>query len=421
MSFSFPPRRSIFSGFDSWYKGTQRGGNKGKEETEEKPEPEGKTKTQVDLYGFEIIVTPKAQADRLKCENRSRLRAERWHKYQDKGKLPKDRRDRALKMMIRKGIPPGLRSWVWMETSGAQERMNQASEGRTYAACLKKAMEHSPFAKQIELDIPRTYPGHPWLEMQQGQQALERVLLAYAARNPRTGYCQSMNYIAAMLLLVLDKNEEKAFWMLATLIEDILYAGTYAHNLNGCHVEMRSLGELVAHKLPRLSKHLESMYCEMSVIATDWYLCLFSTSLPCETAVRVWDSLFDEGPKILFRVAVAILQLAERKLMKYDNAGELLKGVKEFARNLHNRDKLMKVAFDGIGGLPMNTIKSIRKTKQKDVDEMLRARDERLDSKSGRHKNTWSDMDQEDSDGGDSDGQSSIATAITDVADLSIS
>ena len=41
--------------------------------------------------------------------------------------------------------------------------------------------------------------------------------------------------------------------------------------------------------------------CNISLLATDWYLGLFSTSLPSETVARVWDALFSEGPKILFR------------------------------------------------------------------------------------------------------------------------
>ena len=35
-------------------------------------------------------------------------------------------------------------------------------------------------------------------------------------------------------------------------------------------------------KLPRLHAHLQRLGCDMSIIATDWVLCLFSTSLPSE-------------------------------------------------------------------------------------------------------------------------------------------
>ena len=51
------------------------------------------------------------------------------------------------------------------------------------------------------------------------------------------------------------------------------------------------------------------------------YLCLFSTSLPAETVARGWDALFNEGPKILYRVALALLKVEEETLLKFDNAG----------------------------------------------------------------------------------------------------
>lgn len=90
------------------------------------------------------------------------------------------------------------------------------------------------------------------MSTEEGQAALRRVLLAFSAHQPQViktmqnilgkcvsptgafglvsvnerhfaaqvGYCQSMNYLAAMLLLALDRSEEKAFWVLVSLIDD---------------------------------------------------------------------------------------------------------------------------------------------------------------------------------------------------------
>lgn len=80
--------------------------------------------------------------------------------------------------------------------------------------------------------------------------------------------------------------------------------GTYAANLHGCHVEMRVLASLVADKLPRVSKHLDALGCEMSILATDWFLCLFCNNLPAEGACRVLDALFFEGSKVPARTRI---------------------------------------------------------------------------------------------------------------------
>lgn len=69
-------------------------------------------------------------------------------------------------------------------------------------------------------DLARTFPGNAWVASGEGQGALRRVLLAFSAQNPRVGYCQSMNFLAAALLLALGRSEEMAFWVLVCLIDD---------------------------------------------------------------------------------------------------------------------------------------------------------------------------------------------------------
>jgi hypothetical protein len=101
----------------------------------------------------------------------------------------------------------------------------------------------------------------------------------------------------------------------------VLYPGTYAPNLDGCHVEMNCLGSLLAAKQPRLASHLAACGCEPSLLTTDWYLCLYATSLPPETAARVWDSLWCEGRKVLHRMGLALLSSVGPQLMKLDNPG----------------------------------------------------------------------------------------------------
>lgn len=69
-------------------------------------------------------------------------------------------------------------------------------------------------------DLPRTFPANRWVAAAAGQAALRRVLLAYSVHAPGVGYCQGMNYLAAMALLALACAEEGAFWVLAAMIDD---------------------------------------------------------------------------------------------------------------------------------------------------------------------------------------------------------
>jgi len=39
------------------------------------------------------------------------------------------------------------------------------------------------------------------------------------------------------------------------------------------------------------------------VIASKWFICIFAEVLPVETVLRIWDCVFAEGYKIVFRAA----------------------------------------------------------------------------------------------------------------------
>ncbi|XP_030930381.1 TBC1 domain family member 2B isoform X2 [Quercus lobata] len=221
-----------------------------------------------------------------------------------------------LKRLIRKGIPPVLRPKIWFSLSGAAKKKSTAPD--SYYNDLTKAVEGkvTPATRQIDHDLPRTFPGHSWLDTPEGHATLRRVLVGYSFRDSDVGYCQGLNYVAALLLLVM-KTEEDAFWMLAVLLENVLVSDCYTTNLSGCHVEQRVFKDLLAKKCPRIATHLEALEFDVSLVATEWFLCLFSKSLPSETTLRVWDVLFYEGAKVLFHVALAFFKSYNSNIRHY--------------------------------------------------------------------------------------------------------
>ena len=77
---------------------------------------------------------------------------------------------------------------------------------------------------QIETDLPRTFPNNTHFDSTKPnnmQRNLYNVLLAFSNSNQTIGYCQGLNYIAGLLLLV-TKEEEATFWLLKTLLEQKL-------------------------------------------------------------------------------------------------------------------------------------------------------------------------------------------------------
>ncbi|KAF8414190.1 hypothetical protein HHK36_002189 [Tetracentron sinense] len=285
----------------------------------------------------------------------------------------------ALKRLIRKGIPPVLRPKVWISVSGAAKKRSTVPE--SYYNDLIKAVEGkvTPATRQIDHDLPRTFPGHPWLDTPDGHSALRRVLVGYSFRDSDVGYCQGLNYVAALLLLVM-KTEEDAFWMLSVLLENVLVNDCYTDNLSGCHVEQRVFKDLLAKKCPRIAAHLEALEFDISLVATEWFLCLFSKSLPSETTMRVWDVLFNEGAKVLFHVALAIFKMKEEELLLAHQIGDIISILQRTTHHLFDPDELLTVAFDKIGSMTSNTITKQRKKQEPAVMAELDQRLRRLNS-----------------------------------------
>jgi hypothetical protein len=58
---------------------------------------------------------------------------------------------------------------------------------------------------------------------------LRRVLQAFALHNTDVGYCQSLNFVAGMMLILMK--EEEAFWLLLTVVEKLLPADYYTKSM----------------------------------------------------------------------------------------------------------------------------------------------------------------------------------------------
>ncbi|KAJ8252041.1 hypothetical protein COCON_G00213530 [Conger conger] len=182
--------------------------------------------------------------------------------------------------------------------------------------------------RQIALDLQRSFPTHRSLmgesaEAIEGQAKLFRVLTAYARYNPHIGYSQGMSYIAAVLLMNLT--EEEAFWALVALLETPKYlSGLFDHSMDRIQHQARVFHQLLKHRKPLLSQHIEDLGVSSLHYVMPWFLTLF-TSLPCwDSVLAVWDVIMLQGLSAVFRVGLALLQLLEPRLLQMTDEALLL-------------------------------------------------------------------------------------------------
>ena len=250
-----------------------------------------------------------------------------------------------LTMLIREyGVPHHRRGEVWIACSGAMEKRKHAKPNRKYYERMlrKVKQEPSPCADVIERDLHRTFPTNYHFEDDRGISMLRNVLLAYSGRNVKVGYCQSMNFLVALLLLHMD--EEDAFWCLCAICEDLV-PGHYTSKMTGMHIDQRVFESLLEERLPKLDAHIKKYSVPLAPITYQWFLCLFVNTLPLECTLRVWDLFLHEGTKALFRVGIAILKIQRKEIMAQHSFQGIYKALRKDLTNCIDHQKLMSACY----------------------------------------------------------------------------
>ena len=224
------------------------------------------------------------------------------------------------KKLIVQGIPIHLRRDVWEILSGARAFPEKMEGSGRYQHYLK----HPPPAattKAITADVGRAMRGHMKFTTKTGKEELSRVLAAFASRVPAIGYNSAMSHVAAFYLLFYP--EERAFWMLCSLIDIILPQDYYTNSLLGARADAQLVKILVFQRLPRLHSHLNKHSMDVSIVALRWLMPLYLTTLPLHVCIRLFDILMLEGANWLISIALALLHIHQKKLLAIHDSAEL--------------------------------------------------------------------------------------------------
>ncbi|KAH6615024.1 rab-GTPase-TBC domain-containing protein [Boeremia exigua] len=261
-----------------------------------------------------------------------------------------------FRRLVLGGIPVSYRAKIWAECSGASSLRIPGY----YEDLVNNGETDASIATQIEMDITRTLTDNIFFRTGPGVQKLNEVLLAYSRRNPEVGYCQGMNLITACLLLIMPTAED-AFWVLATMIENILPENYYDQNLLTSRADQSVLRSYVVELLPKLSAHLDDLEIELEALTFQWFLSVFTDCLSAEALFRVWDVVLcmHDGSTFLFQIALALLKLNEKALLQCNTPADVYHYINhQMTNHAISIDGLIQ-ASDALG----------RFVKRKDVEE----------------------------------------------------
>ncbi|XP_059713837.1 TBC1 domain family member 2B isoform X3 [Haemorhous mexicanus] len=330
--------------------------------------------SEYDIYGFQTIpedddeekLVAKSRALDLRSlslsENREISTGVKWENYLASTMNREMMRCVELKNLIRSGIPHEHRSkmWKWCVNLHVKKFKDSAVPGYFQILLLKALEKPNPASKQIELDLLRTLPNnkHYSSPTSEGIQKLRNVLLAFSWRNPDIGYCQGLNRLVAIALLYLE--QEDAFWCLVTIVEVFMPRDYYTKTLLGSQVDQRVFKDLLSEKLPRLHAHFEQYKVDYTLITFNWFLVVFVDSVVSDILFKIWDSFLYEGPKVIFRFALALFKYKEEEILKLQDSMSIFKYLRYFTRTILDARKLTAIAFGDLNPFPLRQIRNRR-------------------------------------------------------------
>lgn len=290
-----------------------------------------------------------------------------------------------VKKLVRKGIPPEWRGGAWFFYAGGNEKLNK-NPGVYAKIVAQTAGTRNRDTEVIERDLHRTFPDNvhfsrsetPALETP-GEadepaaiSTLRRVLVAFAHYQPLIGYCQSLNFIAGLLLLVMS--EEHTFWMLVIMTDRII-PKVHSANLEGVHTDQGVLMMCIKEYIPKLWHIIGKSYDgslltedkiltrlpPLSLVTSLWFMSVFIGLLPIESVMRIWDILWYEGLKTIFRISLTICRLcldhpAFGRDLKHGESSteteqiEIFQFIQNQPKSITDPNLLIDLCFKKIGG-----------------------------------------------------------------------
>lgn len=169
---------------------------------------------------------------------------------------------------------------------------------------------------------------------------------------------------------------EDVFFVLIQLNDHYL-SGYFSQSLETVQMHAIMLNLILKRHNNNVYKILKKQKIDPTFYMTEWFMCVFARTLPWPTVLRVWDMFFCEGIKIVFRVALVILDSLEADFRRAkchnnaDKADETMQILKNLPKKYLEIDYLlpkvieMNLTEKDLESEHFNVLKKIKKKKKK--------------------------------------------------------
>ena len=193
------------------------------------------------------------------------------------------------------------------------------------------------YDQEIQKDLTRTVPddssfkyGNP------NYNKLYHLLTVYSLYNTKIGYAQGINFIAANIIKLMEKEKEENILM---FLDGFLQKFDFAKllgNKNGNFLQ-KNLDELSSYLdkyCPEISKFFINANICHEIFSTNWILTLFSNSMNNKYLFIIWDFLIIFGNNFFMCFVICVLNLFKNEILN-----EKQSNITFFMRNILRNQK----------------------------------------------------------------------------------
>eukprot|EP00053_Salpingoeca_punica_P018262 m.178543 g.178543 ORF g.178543 m.178543 type:complete len:1507 (+) comp17396_c0_seq1:283-4803(+) len=218
---------------------------------------------------------------------------------------------RNIVSLCHRGVPDALRHMVWLRLVGDYDK--ELADSYPFLLIKPSATEHV-----IRSDLMRTFPAHDFFKDADGdgQRRLFNVNKAYSVYDEEIGYCQGLSFVSAVLLLHMP--EEEAFIVFTKVMMNYGVREMFKPGFEALQLKFYQLERLIEEQLPDVYTHFKEQRVEVHMFASQWFLTLFAAKFALPVAYRIMDLVLCEGAIVLFYIAMGLLRLARKDIIRLE-------------------------------------------------------------------------------------------------------
>ncbi|KAL9318312.1 hypothetical protein ACSQ67_014829 [Phaseolus vulgaris] len=149
-------------------------------------------------------------------------------------------------------------------------------------------------------------------------------------------------------------------WAFVGIIDEY-FAGYYTEDMIESQVDQLIFEELMRERFPKLVNHLDYLGVQVPWISGSWFLSIFVNIIPWESVLRVWDVLLFEGNRVmLFRTALALMELYGPALVTTKDAGDAITSLQSLVGSTFDSSQLVFTACMGYLAVTEARLKELR-------------------------------------------------------------